>query len=240
MDYLKEMWSLQNTEVEMVRLRKEWSELKERLSKESCCADLAEIQTGVKEAKAIWAKCKKEYEDSTEEIETIGRKLIQFNSQLYEGGGLSKELISIQQNIEQLNNRKQLLEEKQLACIVQLDDLEQRIANETVRFQRLDEQRKSRLSRLAGRRDEIQVEYGGLKERREELRACIPAELMSMYSDLVAQKKRPVAILDGENCSSCGIAQTVLNVNAVRKRSQYTRCINCGRILVASEVIAQE
>lgn len=238
MDSLKAMWRLQNTEVEMVKLRKEWNDIKELLGRESG-AETAEIQAGIAEARARWQKNKEEYEESTLEIETIGRKLEQFNSQLYDGGGLSKELVSLQQNIDQLEKRRHLLEEKQLGCIEELDDLEKRIANETVRFQRLDEQRKSRLSRLGERREEIKGKYGLLKERREELRADIPEDMMALYTDLVGQKKRPMATLVGENCSGCGIAQTTQNVNALKKEGRYTRCINCGRIIVTGDYLEE-
>lgn len=239
MNYLKEMWRLQNIEVELVKLRKEWTQIKEWLNRETG-EDLAEIQAGINEAREQWELCKGEYEEGVSEIETIGRKLEQFNSQLYEGGAQSKELVSIQQNIGQLRRRKRNLEEKQLSSIQQLDDLEQKIANETVRFQRLDEQRKSRLNRLMERRDEIRERYKDLKDQREELRKIIPNFMMVIYNDLVAQKKRPMAILTDENCSGCGMAQTVLNVNALKKSGQYTRCSNCGRILIAGDEVEQE
>jgi predicted nucleic acid-binding Zn-ribbon protein len=234
------MWQLQNIEVEMVKLRKEWMQIKELLNRDTG-EDLAVIQSGISEAREQWGLCKEEYEESVSEIATIGRKLDQFNSQLYEGGAQSKELVSIQQNIDQLLRRKHNLEDKQLSSIEKLDDLEKKIANETVRFQRLEEQRKSRLNRLDKRRDEVREQYQTLKDTREGLRAIIPADMMAIYNDLVTQKKRPLAILvDKENCSGCGIAQTVLNVNALKKRGQYTRCSNCGRILITSDEAEQE
>ncbi len=239
MNYLNEMWQLQNIEVEMVKLRKEWTEIKEWLNRETG-EDLAEIQAGINEAREQWERTKEEYEETTSEIEAIGRKLEQFNSQLYEDGSQSKELVSIQQNIEQLRRRKRTLEDQQLSSIEQLDDLEQKIANETVRFQRLDEQRKSRLTRLTERRDEIRERYKILKDQREDLRSIIPSFMMVIYNDLVAQGKRPMAILQDENCSGCGIAQTVLSVNALKKGGQYTRCSNCGRVLIAGDAGEQE
>lgn len=239
MSHLNELWQLQNTEVEMVKLRKERNQIKELSNKETG-EDLAEIQAGIIEARNEWEQNKEEYDEIVAEVTDIARKLEQFNSQLYEGGAQSKELVSIQQNIEQLLRRKDNIEEKQLSSIQLLDDLEQKIANETVRFQRLDEQRKSRLSRLTQRNDEVKERYNALKDQREELRQSIPDSMMAIYNDLVMQKKRPMALLVGENCSGCGIAQTVLNVNALKKSGQYTRCINCGRILIASDEVEQE
>lgn len=236
MNHLGDMWQLQNIELEMVKLRREWTEIKDLLSRETG-SDLAEIKSGVDQARQRWEENKLKYEESVREIETLSRKLEQFNSQLYGGGGLSKELVSIQQNIDQLNKRKQFLEEKQLNCIEQLDDLEKRIANETVRFQRLDEQRNSRLGRLIERRDQIQEKNKVLKEQREALRLKIPDPLLAIYNNLVSQKKRPMAVLVGENCSGCGIAQTVLSVNALKKPGQYIRCSNCGRILIAEGAV---
>lgn len=231
MDCLKSMWTLQNIEVEMVQLRKEWAHVKDLIEKEAR-SDLEQIQAGIESARDQWQEIKAQYDDMVAEIESINRKLNQYNQQLYVEGGQSKELISFQQSIDKMEKRKAVLEESQLNSIEQLDQLEKKIANETCRFQRLDEQRKSRSSRLRQRKDEISEAYQKMKKEREELRASIPGYMMAIYNDLVAQKKRPMAVLRGENCGGCGMAQTVLNVNALKKGGHYTRCSNCGRILV--------
>lgn len=239
MNHLVAMWQLQNIEIEMVKLRKEWTQAKELTNRETG-RDLALIQAGIDEARTRWEKCKEEYEESVSEIETIARKLEQYNNQLYEGGSLSKELVSLEQNIGQLEKRKLQLEDEQLSYFEILDDLEKKIANETVRFQRLDEKRKSRLNRLSELKDETKDKFMDLKKGREELRETIPPTMMKLYNDLVAQKKRPMALLVGEICSACGIAQTILNINALKKSGQYIRCINCGRILIANDVVEKE
>ncbi len=59
MNYLNEMWQLQNIEVEMVKLRKEWTEIKEWLNRETG-EDLAEIQAGINEAREQWERTKEE------------------------------------------------------------------------------------------------------------------------------------------------------------------------------------
>lgn len=239
MNYLKAMWELQNVEIEMVRLRREWAQAKDLASRETG-GDLASIQEGIQVARTRWEQIKEEYEESVSEIETIVRKLEQYNNQLYEDGAQSKELVSLGQNIDQLEKRRSLLEEKQLGYFETLDDLEKKIANETVRFQRLDEQRKSRLCRFNEVKELSKKDFLVLKSRREELRQSIPPAMMALYNDLVAQKKRPLALLAGENCSGCGIAQTVTNVNALKKGGRYIRCINCGRILIVSDDLEKE
>lgn len=239
MDCLRDMWELQNVEVEMVKFRKEWAQIKDVMAKEKYC-ELETIQAGIDSARDQWHKTKTEYDLTVAEIEKICRKLEQFNNQLYDEGGQSKELVSIQQNIQQLEHRKTCLEDKQLGSIEQLDQLEKKIANETCRFQRLDDQRRSRINRLKQRMEEISECYQGLKQRREELRDIIPSYMMAIYNDLVSQKKRPMAVLKEDNCGGCGMAQTVLNVNALKKGGQYTRCSNCGRILVMDIAVKKE
>lgn len=236
MDCLKDMWNLQKIEVEMVQLRKEWNHVKDLLEKE-VRSDLEQIQAGINEAREQWQSVKAEYDEAVAEVESINRKLSQYNQQLYVEGGQSKELVSFQQSITKMEKRKAELEDSQLNSIEFLDQLEKKIANETCRFQRLDEQRRSRLSRLKQRKEEISEAYQDLKQKREELRELIPNYMMAIYNDLVGQKKRPMAVLKGESCGGCGMAQTVLNVNALKKGGQYTRCNNCGRILVLDTAI---
>ena len=236
MDCLKEMWSLQSVEVEMVKLRKEWDQVKELAAKENR-SDIDLIQNGIDGAREQWQSAKNEYDTTAAEIEILNRKLHQNNEQLYAQGGQSKELVSIQQSIDQLSSRKQALEDKQLGNIEQLDQLEQKIAYETCRLHRLDEQKRSRTSRLKQRQQEIKDSYQELKQKREDLRAVIPSHMIIIYNDLVNQKKRPMAVLREENCGGCGMAQTVLNVNALRKTGQYTRCGSCGRILILDTAV---
>jgi predicted nucleic acid-binding Zn-ribbon protein len=220
----------------MVKMRKEWDQVKVLLAKENR-NDVDLIQTGIDGARKQWQLVKAEHDSTVAEIEKICRKLHQYNQQLYVEGGQSKELVSIQQSIDQLSKRKTELEDKQLGNIEQLDQLEQKIANETCRLHRLDEQKRSRTIRLKQRQQEIKDSYQELKQRREELRRIIPSHMMIIYNDLVAQKKRPMAVLKEENCGGCGMAQTVLNVHALRKASQYTRCGSCGRILILETTV---
>jgi predicted nucleic acid-binding Zn-ribbon protein len=233
------MWELQNVEVEMVQLRREWSRIKDLISKDNY-GDHEDIQAGIEVAREQWQKIKEDFNVTVTEIEKIGRKLEQLNHQLYDQGGQSKELISLQQNIQQLEKRKLSLDEKQLGYIEELDQLEKRIANETCRLHRMEDQRRSRLNRLRQRLEEVRQDYSRLKERRQELREIIPSHMMAVYNALVEQKKRPMALLKGDNCDGCGIAQTVLNVNALRKSGQYTRCSNCGRILIMESAAMKE
>lgn len=239
MECLRDMWELQNVEVEMVKQRKEWNSIKDLLEKEKY-SDIEPIKAGIDSARTQWQGIKGDYNFTVTEIEMISRKLEQFNTQLYDEGAQSKELISIQQKIEQLEMRKKDLDDKQLSCIEELVQLEKKIANETCRFHRLDDQRRSRRNRLKQRLDEIRDSYKELKERREELREVIPNHMLAVYNNLVSLKKRPMALLKGDNCGGCGITQTVLNVNALKKGGQYTRCINCGRILVMEFAVEKE
>lgn len=236
MDCLTDMWEMQNVEVEMVNLRREWTKTKDLLAKENY-SDIEVIKAGIESAREHWQKIKEGYNAVVTEIELISRKLEQYNHQLYDEGGQSKELVSLQQNIEQLEMRKVALDEQQLNCIEELDQLEKQISNETCRAQRMENQRRSRIGRLNLHLKEISQVYNELKDRREELRDIIPNHMMAIYSNLVGQKKRPMALLKGENCGGCGIAQTVLNVNALKKSGQYTRCVSCGRILVLESAV---
>lgn len=236
MDCLKDMWDLQDTEIEMVKLRKEWDKVKELMANERR-SDLEQIQAGIDTAREEWQQVKVDHDGTAAEIETINYKLQQSKQQLYEEGGLSKELLSLQQNISQLEKRKAALEETQLENIGQLELLEKKITDEICRFQRLDDQMRSRICRLLQRQEEINENYKFLKLKREQLRTSIPNYMMAIYNDLVAQKKRPLAILKDENCGGCGVAQTVLNVNALKKSGQYTRCSNCGRILILETTV---
>lgn len=239
MDFLRQMWELQQAEVEMVKLRKEWDHIKELIAREAR-TNLDAIRAGIDKAREQWQQIKKQYDAAVVETESIGRKLQQHDSQLYQDGGQSKELLSIQQKIFELEKRKANLEELQLGYIDQLDDLEKKIANETCRLQRLEEQGRSRSSRLAQRQQEIKETYRQWKQKREALRGEIPSYMLVIYNDLVSQKKRPMALLKNDSCGACGVVQSVLNVNALKKGNQYTRCSSCGRMLVPENLVSEQ
>lgn len=231
MDYLRDMWSLQLTEVEIVKIRREWEQIKELLARENK-SDLTSIREGISAAREQWQRVKEGYDRVVMETEKIARQLHQQNQHLYSDGGQSKELVSIQQKIEQLQKQKNSLDERQLGNIEQLDSLEKKIANETCRLQRLEEQSRSRVNRLKSRQQELKAEYEVHKAKREELRQKVPNGMLVVYNDLVAKKKRPLALLKEDSCSACGMVQSILNINALKKGGVYTKCSSCGRILV--------
>lgn len=85
MDCLRDMWELQNVEVEMVQLRREWSRIKDLISKDNY-GDHEDIQAGIEVAREQWQKIKEDFNVTVTEIEKIGRKLEQLNHQLYRPG----------------------------------------------------------------------------------------------------------------------------------------------------------
>ncbi|MTI94799.1 MAG: hypothetical protein FH749_04820 [Firmicutes bacterium] len=231
MEVLCDLWQLQVVEINMVRMRKEWEQIKELLTREER-NDLETIRNCIETAREQWQSAKKDYQKLVDDTESIVRQLEQQNTALYGDGSQSKELVAIQQKIQELEKRKSHLEEQQMTYIEKLDRLEQKIANETCRLQRLEEQSRSRTARLRQRQQEIKESYTSLKQQRENLREKIPAHMLVIYNDLVSKKKRPLSLLKLDSCAACGMVQSILTVNSVNKGGQYMRCSSCGRILI--------
>lgn len=169
------------------------------------------------------------------EIQTIATQRKQFSAQLY-GGGVSnpKELQDIEHKIEALARRQSELETAMLETMMAVDELKLQYDAAVAHLAQVEAAHTSEHGALQEERQQVRTEIRKLKAQREKLVAETDAEALALYDEMWRPKQgRPVAVMEGDRCTHCGVSQTEVAAQRVRRGQEIVFCTNCGRILVA-------
>lgn len=195
------------------------------------------IQQALQAKKAIEKRLRPEEaraNDLNLELQTIATQRKQFSSQLYSGAiSNPKELQDIEHKIEELTRRQSELETTLLETMMVVDDLKAQLEAASATLAEVEAARASELGALLEERQQIRTEIRQLKAQREKLVAGTDAEAMVLYDEMWRAKQgRPVAIMEGDRCKHCGVSQTEVVAQRVRRGQEIVFCTNCGRILI--------
>lgn len=169
------------------------------------------------------------------ELQTIAAQRKQFSAQLY-GGSVSnpKELQDIEHKIDALTRRQSELETALLETMMVVDDLKAQFDAAAARLAEAQAAHASEHGALLEERQQVRTEIRQLKAQREKLVAETDAEALALYDEMWHPKQgRPVAVMEGDRCQHCGVSQTEVVAQRVRRGQEIVFCANCGRILIA-------
>jgi predicted nucleic acid-binding Zn-ribbon protein len=145
-----------------------------------------------------------------------------------------REAEALQSEMKTLSDRRDVLDEQELDAMEEMSDLEIQMAEHAARESTLREalgQSDEALNRI---QTEISIEVDALRTRREELRAGVPAEILSRYDHLRSSLGVAVAPLLGRRCEGCHMDLSPVEVDIVKAvpAGQLAECPQCTRILV--------
>jgi predicted nucleic acid-binding Zn-ribbon protein len=169
------------------------------------------------------------------EIQSNAEKVKTTDEQLY-GGRVTnpKELQDMQQEIQSLRKRNTELEDHLLETMVAIEEAEAALDAAAARLQSVREIWESEHSQLLDEGAELETKIATFQQQREQALKSVTPENQKLYHNLRVKKhNQPVAALAGNNCSVCGVEQTLAVARSVRQAQALVYCSNCGRILVA-------
>jgi len=87
------------------------------------------------------------------------------------------------------------------------------------------------------------IEFGGAAgakttQRRAELRAQIPAQILAHYDRLQARGKKGVSVINHQVCTACHVQVPQNTVLTLMHGTDIQICENCGRYLCLPEQVA--
>jgi predicted nucleic acid-binding Zn-ribbon protein len=169
------------------------------------------------------------------EIQSNVEKVKATDEQLY-GGRVSnpKELQDMQQEIQSLKKRNSELEDQLLETMVAIEEAEAALDAATAHLQSVREMWESEHSQLLDEGAQLESQIAVFRQQREQALKSVIPENQKLYHNLRVKKhNQPVAALDGNSCSVCGVEQTLAVAKSARQGQELVYCTNCGRILVA-------
>jgi predicted nucleic acid-binding Zn-ribbon protein len=168
------------------------------------------------------------------EVDSLTQKSAAEERRLYDGSiANTKELESLQREIENLKKRRADREDELLGMMEEREGLETAAAEARVESDRL-RARSDEVSTSAG--DElarIETDLAALSSKREDVVPAIDPELLELYDDLRAQKKGiGVAELVDGVCQGCHEKLSAMEMDRIKHTDGVRRCEHCRRIVV--------
>lgn len=146
----------------------------------------------------------------------------------------TKEMRDMQQEIESLKKRHGELETQLLETMFLVETAE-------AAFQRAQDQlaltrqtwEKEHLD-LLEEQAQLESRLRQFKTKREQAAQGIKPETLKLYQTMRPRKNnQPVALMTGNTCGVCGVAQNMAVEREVRQGQAIVNCTNCGRILLS-------
>jgi predicted nucleic acid-binding Zn-ribbon protein len=168
------------------------------------------------------------------EVDSLAQKSAAEERRLYDGSIVNtKELESLQREIENLKKRRGDREDELLGMMEEREQLEAAAGEARVESDRL---RTSSDAAAVSAREElatIETELAALTSKREDIVPAIDAELVELYDDLRAQKKGiGVAELVDGVCQGCHEKLSAMEMDRIKHADGIRRCEHCRRIVV--------
>lgn len=186
------------------------------------------VETAVTQLK----KWRVQHKDLSLELESLNTKAKRSEDRLYSGNVKNpKELSDLQNEIQALGRRRNVLEDEILEVMMKVEDAEaeQHVADDALA--KIETQWQRAQTGLKQEQNELALRLHVLTGQRQQQVALISAENLTLYNNL-SQKRGGVAVakLQENMCLGCRLTVSANKVKAVNE-GQLVSCGGCGRIL---------
>lgn len=227
----EELYRLQEIELSTLRIRKRLQEIAAALANEET---VRAAQAQVDHARRILTPLHTHALDLDLEIKSNIEKTRAADERLYSGTVRNpKELQDLQQEIESLRKWRGELETQSLETMFLVEEAEAALSAAEADLTRIRQEWESAHGHLLDEQAELKSQLEQNRQRRERILSLITPENVQIYDSLKVKKNnQPVALMQGNTCSMCGVAQNMAVEREARQGRQLAYCTNCGRILV--------
>lgn len=173
---------------------------------------------------------------SEAEVEKQRIKIEQAESSLY-GGHVHnpKELQDLQKDSASLKRHIETLEERQLAAMLFVEDVEKELQVAKTDLERVQLNVKEQNRDLATESETLRKELERLNSEHQAVVTNIAIQALNVYEQLRKQKRGiAVTTVADSSCEACGTTITASQQQSARSASQLFHCPTCGRILYAN------
>lgn len=171
--------------------------------------------------------------DAEWSLEEVNRRLKTQEQRLYSGTVTNtKELQSLQQEVQRLRAHQSRQEERTLEVIDAAEALKETTQRKHEALSQAEEAWQQESAVLVARREQLEIRQQELLVQRSQLIASMNTDLVKRY-DLLRRTKqgRAVSKVDQNSCQWCRVILTPSELQRVRISVELQTCTNCGRIL---------
>lgn len=231
MSQAQALYRLQEIELNFLRGQKRLNEIAAILADNHA---VAEAQHQVKTAQQALTPLHTRARNLELEIQSNADKVGASDMQLYSGRVRNpKELQDMQQEIQSLKKRSAALEDTLLEVMQAVEDAEAGLAQAEANLRAVTADWENQNRQLLDEQSHLKSDLERVLQQRKQALTDVSADSLAAYNALKPRKQnQPVAVLDGDSCTACGVEQTMAIISETDRSATLPRCLSCGRILV--------
>lgn len=228
MSLVRELWELQEVELEAESLSKVISELELKLADNEM---VNQAKEHLREKQANQDNLRKEERDIEWELEDIQHKVAAAQKDLYSGRiNNPKELLSREQDMAGLKAKQDKLETKSLELMERLELAKGDLAQAEAELREAEAEKVALDAGLTKELETRKARLSELKAHREQLLTVIPQEALRRYHLVKNRKGQAVARIEQGKCCGCHMTLPAREIQEARV-SRLIQCSSCGRLL---------
>lgn len=232
MSRLSDLYALQETDSELADRRSVLEQVEAQLGESEGLAgrraDLAAEQARLTELAA-------EQRDLDLQVQERREHLGNVDAKLYSGTVENpRELVALQDDVEQLRGALRQVEERLLAVMTAIEEIQNRVQGETAALEAAEQAWKDQQGRLTSQQTTLTAQVAAATTRRTAAALPVSPADLALYQTLLQMKLgRAVARAERGMCLACRINQPLSIVQRARSGQEIVQCTSCQRILFA-------
>jgi len=233
-EQIKVLVKLQHLDTEAERIKSTLNDVSKKL--ETLDLSLKEIEQILKNQESVLNELKKEYRDYESDVK-INLGKIKKSQEKLRSVKTNKEYQSLLKEIEDVNSKNSLIEDKMIECLDRIDETEGIIAKRKEDFFQLSDHIKS---------EKLHIEHEAVidKKRLDELdmdrknvSGLIDSQLFKTYLVIKEQQRGGLAVVPVKDavCHGCNVNLPPQLYNELFRYNSLKFCPNCQRIIYLKE-----
>ncbi len=165
------------------------------------------------------------------QIDDLSGKITPAEEKLYSGRITNtKELASLQHEVEGFKAHRGQLEDKVLEIMEQVEPADAGVATTSEELKKIETEWQRQQQQLSADKERVKAIISDLKDKRQALSDKIDPQTVALYQQLRKQKVTAVVRVEQGICGGCRISLSTANLQQVRG-GKLVQCTNCGRIM---------
>lgn len=220
----------QEIDLELQRLNQRLTEIQAVLHDES---ELAQAQQHTEQSADVARAANKVQKDVEFELQRTQTDLQQTEQRLYSGSVTNpRQLEDLQAKSQSLRRRTAKLEDDLLEAMVAREEADEAATTAAANLQQITARRETLCHSLTAEREELQTRGQTRLKEAQRVKERIPPAILDSYHYLTSRTNGiPVARLNGDICSMCGI-EVLKPTQRKVKNGEEAYCDGCRRLLV--------
>ena len=230
MSKAKQLYELQEIDLDIQHKTDTLNRVKDSIGKDD---DLVAARAALDTARKDLMELEHQQRDAEWGVDELEKKIADEEKKLYDGSLKNpRELMNLQQEIDNIKGRRREREDKLLAIMMEVDITQQGVTQKNDEVEAMNRDWEEEQKRLAREQTELEADLSSLKQTRDALVNLIDSASINTYEELRRIKQGlAVAKLVQGRCQGCRISLPVSDQQKARMGQKLATCSNCGRIL---------